>query len=90
MVKSLPTMQIKRKSIKYGWTSTKAGTEGNFLSFCPHGSFNYFYGAFLLGILWANHSGVPGSQSLLVYFRILPRVCTLLLAKMHFTEKVSG
>ena len=90
MVKSLPTMQIKRKSIKYGWTSTKAGTEGNFLSFCPHGSFNYFYGAFLLGILWANHSGVCGSQSLLVYLRILPHVCMLLLAKMDFTEKVSG
>lgn len=45
-----------------------------FLSLCPHGSFNYFYGAFLLGILWANHSGVCGSQSLLVYLRILPHV----------------
>ena len=83
-------MQIKRKSIEYVWTGTKADTEGEFLSFCPHGSFNYFYGAFLLGILWANHSGVGGSQSLLVYLRIFSRVCMLLLAKMDFTEKVSG
>ena len=37
---------INRKSMKYMWIGTKAHTEGELLTFCPHGSLNYFYEAF--------------------------------------------
>ena len=37
---------INRKSIEYMLIGTKADTEGEFLSLCPHGSLNYFYEAF--------------------------------------------
>ena len=63
------------------WIGTKADTEGEFLSLYPHGSLNYFYEAFLLGFVWANHSDLPGPQSILVYLRILSCVHTHLLTK---------
>ena len=37
---------INRKSIEYMLIGTKADTEGEFLSLCPHGRLNYFYEAF--------------------------------------------
>ena len=34
------------------WIDTQAHSEGESLSSHPHGSLNYFYGAFLPGFLW--------------------------------------
>ena len=81
---------INRKSKEYVWIGTKADTEGEFLSLCPHGSLNYFYEAYLLGFLWANHSDLPGSQSILVYVRILSCVCTHLLTKWILPKRHLG
>ena len=67
--------------MKYMWIGTKAHTEGELLTFCPHGSLNYFYEALLLGFLWVNHSDLSGSQSILAYLRVLSCVFTHLLTK---------
>ena len=54
---------------------------------CPHGSFNYFYGAFLLGFLWPIILICLVHSPYLIHFKILPCVHTHLLDKTDFTEK---
>ena len=52
---------------------------------CPCGSLNYFYGAFLLSFLWPIILICLIQSPYLVYLRIRPSVHTHLLAKMEFT-----
>ena len=56
----------------------------------PRGSLNYFYGVFLMGFPLTNHLICLVHSPHLIDLRIFPCVCTHLLAKMDFTEKVYG
>ena len=56
----------------------------------PHGSLNYFYGAFPLGFLWAVILICLVHSPYLVYLRILPCVHMHLLAKMYSPEEPYG
>ena len=63
----------------HGWIQRETVAE-----LCSHGSWNYFYGAFLPVFLW------PIILICLVHLRIPPCVRMCLLAKMDFTKKASG
>ena len=57
---------------------------------CPRGSLSYFYGLFLLGLLWPIILICLVHSPYLVYLRILPGVCVHLLAKMDSTAEACG
>ena len=50
---------IRRKRVQYLWIDTWVDS-GRVAEWHPHGSLNYFYGAFLLGFL-TNQFDFPGS-----------------------------
>ena len=56
----------------------------------PHGSLNYFYGAFLPGFLWPIILLCLILNPYLVYFRVLPCVHMHLSAKVDSSEEVYG
>ena len=57
---------------------------------CFHGSLNHLYRAFLPGFLWPIILICLVQSPYLVYLRMLPCVCTHLLAKMNSTEEAYG
>jgi len=57
---------------------------------CSHGSWHYFYGAFLPVFLWPIILICLVHNPYLVRLRIPPCVRMRLLAKMDFTKKASG
>ena len=80
---------INRKSIEYMLIGTKADTEGEFLSLCPHGSLNYFYEAFF----WVSFGPIILICWLTVYIGISqdPLMCVhTSLNQVDFTKKASG
>ena len=79
------------KQVQYMWTDTWAdsGRERAAES-CPRGSLSYFYGLFLLGLLWPIILICLVHSPYLVYLRILPGVCVHLLAKMDSTAEACG
>ena len=56
----------------------------------PRGNLSHFYGAFLLGFLWPIISLFLDLSLYWVYFKVLPCVCTHLLAKMVSSEEAYG
>ena len=53
----------------------------------PRGSLTHILGAFVLGFPLTAHLALPGSRSIFGIFRVLPRVCAHLLAKMGSSEE---
>ena len=97
--KEFPQRQKVVKQVKYllkGKTSTARvhGRMGGFrervAELCSHGSWHYFYGAFLPVFLWPIILICLVHDPYLVSLRIPPCVRMRLLAKMDFTKKASG
>ena len=57
---------------------------------CPGGSFNHFYGVFLPVLLWTIILIYLVHSPYLAYLRVLPCVCSHLLAKMDSTKEAYG
>ena len=65
---------IKRKKrLLNVWIDPRADSKGEKIpELHPHGSLNYFYGAFLLGFLLAIHFDLTGLQSMFDIFKVSP------------------
>ena len=77
------------KRVQNVWTDTQAGSgkSPGVAESRPHGSLNYFDGAFLPGFLWPIIMIRLVHSPYLVHLRILSCVHTYLLAKMDSTTK---
>ena len=72
---------------EYLWIDTRVVSERKS---CPHGGLNPFYGAFILGFLWPVILLCLVPSPCLLCIRILPYVCTQLLAKMDSSKGACG
>ena len=81
---------IKRKKRTVRVDRHMARLRGRAPESCPRGSLNHLFRTFLLGVLWPIVLICLVQSLCLVYLRMLPGMCTHLLAKMNSTEQAYG